>query len=92
MKHHTNNISPMLSEIYKLYIAAKQTENKRIEQGETFNIFNILGLRSEEVRLHSALIAELLNPKGRHGCASLFLKSFLKTIEVDNDYINLKKC
>lgn len=92
MKHHTNNISPMLSEIYKLYIAAKQTENKRIEQGETFNIFNILGLRSEEVRLHSALIAELLNPKGRHGCASLFLKSFLKTIEVDNDYINFEKC
>lgn len=92
MKHHTNNISPMLSEIYKLYIAAKQTESKRIEQGETFNIFNILGLRSEEVRLHSALIAELLNPKGRHGCASLFLKSFLKTIEVDNDYINFEKC
>lgn len=92
MKHHNNNISPMLSEIYKLYIAAKQTENKRIEQGETFNIFNILGLRSEEVRLHSALIAELLNPKGRHGCASLFLKSFLKTIEVDNDYINFEKC
>lgn len=92
MKHYTNNISPMLSKIYKLYIAAKQTENKRIEQGETFNIFNILGLRSEEVRLHSALIAELLNPKGRHGCASLFLKSFLKTIEVDNDYINFEKC
>lgn len=35
--------------------------------GENFNIFQILGLQTSEVRLHSAFLAELLNSKGLHG-------------------------
>lgn len=38
----------------------KQTEGSR--RGENFNVFNVLGLWSEEVKLHSAMLAELLNP------------------------------
>ena len=34
--------------------------------GENFNIFEVLGLTTNEVRTHSAFIAELLNPKGSH--------------------------
>lgn len=34
--------------------------------GENFNVFKILKLESSEVRMHSAFIAELLNPKGSH--------------------------
>ena len=30
--------------------------------GENFNVFNILGMRSDEL-VHSKIIAELLNPK-----------------------------
>lgn len=41
---------------------------------ENFNIFRILKLESSEVRLHSAFIAELLNPKGNHGQKDKFLK------------------
>lgn len=44
--------------------------------GENFNIFNILGLTTNEVRMHSALLGELLNPKGSHGQKEVFLKLF----------------
>lgn len=49
--------------------------------GENFNVFNILGMGASEVRLHSALIAELLNPKGKHGQGTIFLNHFLKSLE-----------
>lgn len=45
--------------------------------GENFNIFSILGLQSRETRLHSKLINELLNPKGKHGQKDLFLRLFI---------------
>ena len=46
--------------------------------GENFNIFQILSLESSEVRMHSALLAELLNSKGSHGQDDLFLDLFVK--------------
>jgi hypothetical protein len=46
--------------------------------GERFNIFQILDVSTEEVRMHSAFVCELLNPNGNHGCGNLFLDSFLK--------------
>lgn len=48
--------------------------------GENFNIFSILGLQSSETRLHSKLINELLNPKGKHGQKDLFLKLFIEVL------------
>lgn len=45
--------------------------------GEEFNIFRILKLESSEVRMHSAFLAELLNPKGSHGQKDTFLKLFI---------------
>lgn len=48
--------------------------------GEKFNIFSILGLQDNEVRLHSNLLNELLNPKGRHGQKDKFLILFIDLI------------
>lgn len=56
----------------------KQTEGSR--RGENFNVFNVLGLWSEEVKLHSAMLAELLNPEGSHGCGEAFLKIFIEKV------------
>lgn len=56
---------------------------KRIEiksRGEDFNVFTVLGLWSEEVRLHSAMLAELLSPEGSHGCSDAFLEAFIKDV------------
>lgn len=83
----SEKLSAMFSAINEQYAAAKERDSKRREQGELFNIFNILKLQSNEVRLHSALLAELLCPNGSHGASSLFLKAFLKVIGEDEDYI-----
>ena len=43
-------------------------------------LFQILGVSTSEVRLHSAILAELLNPNASHGLLSKFLLSFLNNI------------
>jgi hypothetical protein len=50
------------------------------KQGLHFNIFDILGLTSNEVRCHSAFLASMLDPDGPHGQGDLFLRLFLKEI------------
>lgn len=51
--------------------------------GENFNIFQILNLQTAEVRVHSAFLAELLNPRGTHGQKDLFLKLFTKQLGIE---------
>jgi len=48
--------------------------------GQNYNIFNILGLSSNETRLHSAFLANLLDPHGSHGLKAKPLDAFLKII------------
>jgi gas vesicle protein len=50
-------------------------------KGEDFNIFNLLKMTTNEVRTHSAFIAELLNPKGSHYMDDVFLKLFIEIIK-----------
>jgi len=61
-------------------IILKYDEMDRIN-GSKFNIFQILNVAEDELK-HSLFIAELLNPKGRHGRGSLFLKLFLEKVEI----------
>ncbi|MEG1899673.1 MAG: PD-(D/E)XK nuclease family protein [Bacteroidales bacterium] len=46
------------------------------EKGYGFNVFSIMKMTSDEVKLHSSIIAELLNPKGSHKMGDFFLKKF----------------
>lgn len=46
---------------------------------ESFNIFSLLGVGHLEVKTHSVLLADLLNPNGCHGQGILFLVTFLET-------------
>lgn len=48
--------------------------------GQRYNVFNILGLSSNETRLHSAFLANLLDPHGSHGLKAKPLNAFLKII------------
>ena len=84
----------MLASIMELYVENKKEENIKRTNGDFFNVFNTIGLWSEEVRLHSAFIAELLNPKGSHGLAYRFLQAFLEELDLNlpDDYINLQRC
>ena len=45
-----------------------------------FNMFSILGVETKEVRMHSAFIAELLDPKGSHKLGARFLDAFIDVI------------
>lgn len=77
-----NEIRQLLKEVAS--ISLKYEQIAKIT-GENFNVFQILGLQSDEVRLHSAFLAELLNPKGRHGQSDLYLKLFINQIKLIND-------
>lgn len=78
MAEENTNIQHLLYQIAAI--------NKKYEQiaeitGENFNVFKILGLTTNEVRTHSAFLAELLNPKGSHGCKEAFLKLFVEKLQ-----------
>lgn len=49
-------------------------------QKTKFNIFEILKLQTNEVRTHSAFLAELLDPKGSHLMGHVFLEAFLSEL------------
>lgn len=64
-------------------LRSKYNEIERLT-GERFNIFKILGVSSQEVKMHSALLGDLLNPFGTHGCGDTFLKLFLNQLKSNN--------
>lgn len=68
-------------------IKEKHEEIAKVKN-ENFNLFNIMRMRTDEVKTHSAIISELLNPKGSHNLGDTFLKLFieriLSTIENEN--------
>lgn len=49
--------------------------------GENFNIFSVMRMEANEVKTHSAIISELLNPKGKHGLEDVPLKLFIEQIK-----------
>jgi hypothetical protein len=61
-------------------IREKYDEINRLT-GANYNIFNVLKLQSDEVRLHSRFIGDLLNPKGKHGRGEMFLELFLEQVK-----------
>ena len=67
----------MVSEVIQKERIQKEERQKR---GEYFNIFSVLRLETKEVRLHSAFLAELLNPEGSHGLGKQFLELFLNMV------------
>lgn len=76
------NLQKLLSEVKRYVDKDKQIKKEKYKRGEAFNVFNVLGLSCNETRTHSAFIAELLNPKGSHGCGDTFLSEFIKTTEI----------
>ncbi|MEI7594595.1 MAG: PD-(D/E)XK nuclease family protein [Bacteroidota bacterium] len=78
-----NNITNLLNQVSAI---RKQYEKVAELSGENFNIFKILKLTSDEVRTHSAFLAELLNPQGSHGQKDEFLKIFINHLKI-TDFI-----
>ncbi|MGP1440310.1 MAG: PD-(D/E)XK nuclease family protein [Treponema sp.] len=77
-------IRELLSFVGKIVEKNNAIQDERRKRGEFFNIFDVLNVRSHEVRLHSAFIAELLNPEGSHGLGDKFLQAFLKENKIED--------
>lgn len=61
-----------------------------IKADEPFNIFSLLDVSTEEVRLHSKLIGELLDIKGSHRCKALFFNEFIELLSSKEGYGKLE--
>lgn len=75
------NLQRLLDEVRLIRRKADVERREADRRGENFNIFNILGVTSDETRTHSAFIAELLDPSGSHGLGNQFLQSFVDTVD-----------
>lgn len=85
------NLIKLLESVDEIHKEIKVSRNKRRESGDMFNIFEILKAEHYEVSTHSAILAELLNPNGSHGCSDLFLKSFLNVLCLKELFQNLNE-
>ncbi len=56
-----------------------------------YNLFRVLRSDSDEVRLHSRFLTDILNPKGSHNHGKAFLTEFLQqlSIEISDDDIKV---
>jgi len=73
-----NSIKYLLKNIDKIQI---NYEKEYARSGMKFNLFSITKIERKEVDTHSAMIAELLNPKGSHHQGTKFLELFFNSIE-----------
>lgn len=65
-----------------IIVAVKEYLDSNKRRGEHFNIFEVIYATTDEVKVHSAFLAELLSPQGRHGQGSVFLELFVKQFHV----------
>jgi len=55
---------------------------EKLNKKQEFNIFTTLLRPSDEVKLHSRFIFELLNPLGKHAFGDLFLNAFFEELNI----------
>lgn len=61
----------------------KKHEKLAEVNGDNFNVFNVINVTTNEVRLHSKFISELLKPHGSHGQGEVFLQKFIERLNID---------
>lgn len=69
-----NNLLQQVSIIQKKY------DDLAEYSGEYYNVFDILGVRSDELS-HSAILVNLMDARGKHGQKDTFLKLFIEQIK-----------
>ena len=75
-------IELFFEKIQHLLNLEKERQLQADKRGENYNIFEILKFEKKETCLHSAMIADLLNPNGKHALGTTPLKAFLKVIKI----------
>ena len=71
------DIQQFFQEVASICALEQAQQEERNRKGENYNLFSILNIERYELK-HSALIANLLDPKGSHGCGDAFLRAFFE--------------
>ena len=71
------DIQRFFQEVASICALEQAQQEERNRKGENYNLFSILNIERYELK-HSALIANLLDPKGSHGCGDAFLRAFFE--------------
>lgn len=71
------DIQQFFQEVASICALEQAQQEERNRKGENYNLFSILSIERYELK-HSALIANLLDPKGSHGCSDAFLRAFFE--------------
>ena len=76
----TEFIEEMLSQLNPIVEQHVMAYSQKEKNGDCFNIFNVLGIKTKEVQTHSPFLAYLLSPNENHGCGASFLEAFINEI------------
>ena len=71
----------------EIHLIIEKHEYIRKEKGDNYNLFKVINMTSDETRVHSAMIADLLNPNGQHQMKDVFLKLFIERLNGQTDHI-----
>ena len=71
-----NNVSQLLTDVTE---EIKRFETKWLRTGEKYNLFNVAGITRKEVYM-CRVLADLLDPKGKHCQGSRYLSLFWETV------------
>lgn len=71
------DIQRFFQEVASICTHEQALQEERHRKGENYNLFSILNIERYELK-HSALIANLLDPEGSHGCGDAFLRAFFE--------------
>ena len=71
------DIQRFFREVENICTHEQALQKERHHKGENYNLFSILRIEGSELK-HSALISNLLDPKGSHGCGDAFLRAFFE--------------
>ena len=80
------DIQRFFQEVASICALGQAQQEERNRKGENFNLFSILSIERYELK-HSALIANLLDPKGSHGCGDAFLRAFFEIALKERTYL-----
>ena len=79
------DIQRFFQEVASICALEQAQQEERNRKGENYNLFSILSIERYELK-HSALIANLLDPKGSHGCGDAFLRAFFEIALKERTY------
>lgn len=79
------DIQRFFQEVASICALGQAQQEERNRKGENYNLFSILSIERYELK-HSALIANLLDPKGSHGCGDAFLRAFFEIALKERTY------